>query len=73
MALMLDTSAYSAFMKGHPEVKLALQKAEEIVLNSVVLGELKAGFRAGNRFRKNERELQIFSSFPTGQVYRHYA
>ncbi len=59
---MLDTSAYSAFMKGHAEVKLALQKAEEIVLNSVVLGELKAGFRAGDRFRKNERELQIFFS-----------
>ena len=64
MALMLDTSAYSAFMKGHAEVKLALQKADEIVLNPVILGELRAGFRAGNRFRKNERELQIFSSSP---------
>jgi tRNA(fMet)-specific endonuclease VapC len=61
---MLDTSAYSAFMKGHAEVKLALQKADEIVLNPVILGELRAGFRAGNRFRKNERELQIFSSSP---------
>jgi tRNA(fMet)-specific endonuclease VapC len=61
---MLDTSAYSAFMKGHAEVKLALQKAEDIVLNPVILGELRAGFRAGNRFRKNERELQIFSSSP---------
>jgi len=64
VALMLDTSAYSAFMKGHAEVKLALQKADEIVLNPVILGELRAGFRAGNRFRKNERELQIFSSSP---------
>jgi tRNA(fMet)-specific endonuclease VapC len=64
---MLDTSAYSAFMKGHAEVKLALQKAEEILLNPVILGELRAGFRAGNRFRKNERELQIFSSSPRGR------
>jgi predicted nucleic acid-binding protein len=61
---MLDTSAYSAFMKGHADVKLALQKAEEIVLNPVILGELKAGFRAGNRLRKNEQELQIFFSSP---------
>jgi tRNA(fMet)-specific endonuclease VapC len=61
---MLDTSAYSAFMKGHAEVKLALQKAEEIVLNPVILGELKAGFRAGNRLRRNEREIQIFFSSP---------
>lgn len=39
MRVLLDTSAYSAFMKGHPEVKLALQEADEISLNPIVLGE----------------------------------
>ena len=32
MRILVDTSAYSAFMRGHPELKLALQRAEEIYL-----------------------------------------
>ncbi len=58
--LLLDTSAYSAFMRGHPEVKLALQEADEICLNPVILGELIAGFMRGKRRRKNEGELKTF-------------
>jgi predicted nucleic acid-binding protein len=60
--VMLDTSAYSAFMRGHPEVKLALQHAEEIYLNPVILGELLAGFMRGKRRKKNARELQALLS-----------
>ncbi len=58
--LLIDTSAYSAFMRGHPEVKLALQEADEICLNPVILGELIAGFMRGKRRRKNEGELKTF-------------
>ena len=58
--LLLDTSAYSAFMRGHPEVKLALQEADEICLNPVTLGELIAGFMRGKQRRKNEGELKTF-------------
>jgi tRNA(fMet)-specific endonuclease VapC len=57
---LLDTSAYSAFMRGHPEIKSALQRVDRIVLTPVVLGELAAGFRAGARRRKNEAELHRF-------------
>ncbi len=56
--LLLDTSAYSAFMRGHPEVKLALQEADEICLNPVTLGELIAGIMRGKQRRKNEGELK---------------
>lgn len=62
--VMLDTSAYSAFMRGHPEIKLALQRADEIYLNAIVLGELLAGFIRGKHRRKNERELRTFLSSP---------
>ncbi len=62
--VMLDTSAYSAFMRGHPEVKLALQRAEEICLNPIVLGELLAGFVKGKHRKKNEREIRTFLSSP---------
>jgi tRNA(fMet)-specific endonuclease VapC len=61
---LLDTSAYSAFMRGHADLKLALQRAEQIVLTPIVLGELRAGFRAGARVRKNEEELRRFLASP---------
>lgn len=62
--LLLDTSAYSAFMRGQPEVKLALQQADEISLTPVVLGELLVGFMRGKRRKKNEKELRAFLSSP---------
>jgi tRNA(fMet)-specific endonuclease VapC len=60
--LMLDTSAYSAFMRGHPAVKVALQAAVEIHMSPVVLGELHAGFQRGTRRAANDAELSRFLS-----------
>ena len=60
MRLGLDTSAYSAFKRGHPEAIDAIQRAGEIVVPSIVLGELLAGFRIGSRERANGRELDAF-------------
>ena len=64
MRLLLDTSAYSAFMRGHAEICAAVQDNEEIFLNSVILGELIAGFIKGGRRRKNENELRRFLASP---------
>lgn len=66
--VLVDTSAYSAFMRGHPDVQSALQQAEEILLNPVVLGELLAGFRLGRHRKKNEEELRHFLSSPRVSV-----
>ena len=66
--VLLDTSAYSAFMRGHPEIKLALQEAEEIYLNPVILGELHVGFMRSKRRKKNEKELRAFLSSPRVNV-----
>lgn len=55
-------------MRGHANLKLALQRAERIVLTPVVLGELRAGFRAGARVRKNEGELHRFLVSPRVDV-----
>jgi len=60
--ILLDTSAYSAFFKGHEEIKEALQTADEIVLNPIVMGELRSGFLKGEQRKKNERELSDFLS-----------
>ena len=60
MRVLVDTSAYSAFMRGQPELKLALQRAEEIYLSPIVLGELQSGFLRGNQPAQNEKQLEAF-------------
>jgi len=66
--VLLDTSAYAAFMRGHEGVKLAIQEADELFLNPVVLGELRAGFIRGRHRKKNEEELRTFLSSPRVKV-----
>ena len=68
MRICLDTSAYSAFKRGHEETIEALRSAAEIVLPSIALGELLAGFRAGSRDRTNRRDLEAFLSSPRVRV-----
>ncbi len=58
--LLLDSSAYIAFKKRHPEVIEILPQAEEIWLSPIVLGELRAGFLQGSKRESNERELRMF-------------
>ncbi len=62
--VMMDTSAYVAFLKGTPAVKGAVQGADEIVFNPVVLGELKAGFLMGRNEKRNRAILRDFLSSP---------
>jgi len=66
--VMLDTSAYSAYMRGNTEVRQALQEADEIYLNPVVLGELYAGFAHGGREKKNRDVLKEFLVSPRVRV-----
>jgi predicted nucleic acid-binding protein len=51
-------------MRGHEEIRIALRSHEEIFLNSIVMGELMAGFMKGGRRRKNEDELRRFLASP---------
>jgi tRNA(fMet)-specific endonuclease VapC len=62
--ILLDTSAYSALMRGHGEVADRVRRAEHIILSVVVAGELLFGFRAGGRLRKNVAELDAFLDSP---------
>ncbi|MCX5721533.1 MAG: type II toxin-antitoxin system VapC family toxin [Nitrospirae bacterium] len=58
--LLLDSSAYIAFKKNHPDVITTLPQAEEIWISPIVLGELRAGFLQGSKRESNERELRMF-------------
>jgi predicted nucleic acid-binding protein len=62
--VLLDTSAYAAFMRGHPETVRIVREVEEIHLSSVVLGEMLAGFMSGTRNARNRAELARFLESP---------
>ena len=62
--LTLDTSGYSAFKRGHSGVVDHLRRAEEILLPTIVLGELLGGFAAGRQSRRNREELDRFRRSP---------
>lgn len=66
--IILDTSAYAAFLRGNPEITRAVQEADEIFLNPVVLGELIAGFIMGKSEKKNRAILKDFLSSPRAKV-----
>jgi tRNA(fMet)-specific endonuclease VapC len=66
--ILLDTSAYSAHLRGHSEIADALQLVDEVHLNVVVLGELRAGFLKGGRPRQNEAILGDFLARPRVRV-----
>lgn len=62
--IFIDTSLYSSFMKGDSYANQLIQSADELFLNSIVLGELLSGFMRGKKERKNRLELSEFLSSP---------
>ena len=58
--IIIDTNLYTAFKRNDTDALALLQRAEYIGVNSVILGELLAGFRCGNREKQNRLELDQF-------------
>lgn len=57
MRLLLDTNAYAALKRGHGGVADLVRDSEELVLSMVVVGELLFGFRNGDQYDRNAKEL----------------
>ena len=66
--IMLDTSAYSAYLRGNEDVKRTIREADELYLNPVVLGELYSGFAHGGKEKRNRDILREFLASPRVQV-----
>jgi predicted nucleic acid-binding protein len=64
MKILLDSNAYSEFMRGNHRVRDLVRDAEEILLSAIVVGEQLFGFRQGNRFDRNLAELRSFLQRP---------
>jgi len=55
--VVLDTSAYSHFRRGHALLVDRMARADVVLVPTVVIGELEAGFRCGSRYAENDRGL----------------
>ncbi len=80
MNIAIDTNAYSDFMRGDASRVQIFRRARQICLPLIVLGELRAGFAAGNQESTNAANLQRFMDstrvsllLPDDQTTHHYA
>ena len=80
ISVALDTNAYTGLMRGDPARVQVVRTARRLYLPLIVLGELRAGFVAGNQESTNSANLQRFLNsprvsilFPDEQTTHHYA
>lgn len=80
MRVALDTNRYTDFVRGDMSVAGTVEVADEVWLPFVVVGELRAGFAAGNQGPRNEASLLRFLLKPgvailyaDEQTTHHYA
>jgi tRNA(fMet)-specific endonuclease VapC len=66
--IIIDTNFYAAFKKSDTAAVDLLRRAEFIGVNTVILGELLAGFRCGSREEQNREELNQFLDSPRVDV-----
>ena len=68
MNVLLDTSAYSALLRGHQPILDVMRRSETVSVSAIALGELYSGFRAGNRWAENTAQLAQFLAKPSVRV-----
>src|SRR4029077_18328149 len=64
MRVLLDSHAYSAFVRGRPDVVERVRQADDVMISTVVLGELLFGFHNGSQYEENRRVLEEFLDDP---------
>jgi len=58
--IALDTNTYAGFKRGDPDCVEVIQRAEQLLVSTVVLAELLSGFAFGNQEARNRAELRQF-------------
>jgi tRNA(fMet)-specific endonuclease VapC len=78
--LALDTNRYTDLCRGEESVIETVERAEEVWLPFIVIGELRAGFAVGTQGARNEAVLRRFLLKPgvailyaDEQTTHHYA
>lgn len=68
MNLLLDTNAYSDFVRGDLGLAQLLNQADIVYVPVIVIGEMKRGFYYGSQVRKNIENLERFIAKPRTRV-----
>lgn len=68
MNIAIDTNRLVDYFRGDPTVERTLSRAQRIGIPLMVLGELRAGIRGGNRQAENEAALLKFLSKPVVDI-----
>lgn len=76
--MILDTNALSAWLDGDPEIGKILEKAAQLVLSPIVLGEYRFGIKASRHRRDYEERLALIEEdlpilLIDGTTGEHYA
>jgi predicted nucleic acid-binding protein len=58
--IALDTNTYAGFKRGDPDCVEVFQRAEHLLVSTVVLAELLSGFAFGTQEARNREELRLF-------------
>lgn len=66
--VLLDTNAYSALALGNRSVLEAIEKAQQVIISPICVGELIAGFIKGSKESHNRTILSTFLQHSTTQV-----
>ena len=66
--ILIDTNIYVAFKRNVKEVVEVLKRVDYIGINTVVLGELYAGFKGGLKEKLNLEELDRFLDSPRVEI-----
>ena len=77
--LALDTNRYTDLCRGDVATVATVERAEEVWLPFIVLGELRAGFAVGTQGQRNEAVLRRFLMksdvavlYPDDHTTHHY-
>lgn len=62
--LVIDTNVYSFLCRGRSDIARLLAQYDQVLVPTIVLGELEAGFRNGSRYLVNKVGLGQFLSLP---------
>lgn len=68
MTVALDANRYVDFCKGVRKAVDVVRTAHRVVMPFIVVAELRAGFRCGNRSQRNERNMVRFLQSPRVSV-----
>ncbi len=66
--IILDTNAYSRYLKGDQDVLNVLGIADIVYMSIFVLGELFTGFKGGEKEKENIQNLNLFLTKPAVNI-----